>query len=331
VIARAAALAALVLLVVTLCPAALANVGDPAPPVQPKAWIGQPLDWKRSRGRVLVLAFVTPKDKESEMILRDMDQVLADHEKKGLEVILVATKPKAEVDLWARTVVRGRTFRIALDGDGRVTSDYFAQTDPFVVVVDRDFRIRFQEDPSMARLALLKCIDTYVAKPPQLTRAACSPRLKPVWDAAEAKQWGTAIKEATAIRDDKKSTSEDGGCAQAFLMMMEIEARKLIESAEKWKREEEWAEALACYDEAASQFSTLPLGLEAKDAAAEIRADKKLKRELEAGEGLREARRLEKEGKREEAISKYSTVGAKFSGTRAGDRAKKRAKELKGG
>ncbi len=310
-----------------------ADLGAPAPPLEAAEWVGTPIDWKKERGKVVVLLFVKARDADSALALQDQIEAQKKWNKHGLDHALVAEGPKGEVDIWARTVLRGAQFRIAIEKDGRISVVYLAQTVPFAAVVDRDGKLRFTGHPTRERVMLAKAIEEALDRAPTIPRGSTSARFKAAWEAIDKRDWKPAIAALREIRDDPAAAPDDVDDAKGLLWMVGVEGRKAITAALRFANVEEWAECLAALEEFATIFEGHEVAEDMRKLAGDMRKDAALKKEIEAGDEERAARKLEREGKRDEAVSKYQKVAstAKWKGTKAAARAKKRADELKKG
>ena len=328
---RGPALGAVALALVLVASALASPVNEPAPALEAKEWVGAPLDWQKERGKVVLILFVTPRQKDSEAALKDQVDMLKRRGKDGLDTILVSDARKEDVDLWARTVARGSSWRIAVEAEGRISIAFMVQNNPFAVVVDRDGKDVFEGHALRERVLISKAIDEALDRPPTLQRGATSARLKPAWGAWDHHDWKAAVVTLTAVRDDPAATPEDTRDAKTLLWMVGVEGKKASRAALARAGQDEWYEAVLALDELAAAFAGLPVADEMKKLADDLRKDPKLKKELAAGEDLHKALALAKEGKMGEAEAKVKALESKYKGTKTAAGAKKKLDALKAG
>jgi hypothetical protein len=307
---------------------AAAAVGERPPRIEAREWIGQSFEWKEKRGRVVVVVLLEPEGgAKAAAALASAANLVESESKTGLEAVLVTQAARADMEAFLAKQKTKARFTVAID-DGRALRSYFQTAlSPYLAVVDRDGRIAF-EGPYDDHVGFVNAVDAALARPREVPRLSTTPRFEPAWKAIEAGDTRAAIAALREVQRAPDLTPAEADDASALLAKIAIGARAALKAAKEREAEEEWYDATLAYDGVRDAYAGLSQADEAAAAAERIRGDKKLKKELEAGKTLRRARDLEAQGKAKEAAEQYRLVASRWKGTRAAERAKKRADEL---
>lgn len=320
----------LVLALVATGARALAALGGRPPPLAPADWIGAPLEWDAERGRVVVLLFVEPENVPSKQAVTDLVGLAdaSDLARKGLRACLVTQSAKAAFQSYiSRQKVPG-SFSVAIDAAATIRTHFGTTETPFAAVIDRDGKIVWEGNAVADRIAYAEAVRSALAKPRTVPRHSTTPRFEPAWKAIEKKETRAAIAELVKILEAEDATPAEMADAEALLDRYRAEAAKKIAAARVADGQQDYAGALAGYDELATTYEGLSEAAEARDRAAALRKDRKLKKEIDAAEALIAARALEAAGDTKKALSEYKKIVSKWEGTRAADAAKKAAHDL---
>ena len=299
-------------------------VGSPPPPIEAKEWVGGPaLRWEAVRGKVVVLFFVEPDTPLAKQAVSDLAE-LARAGKEDFIGCIVTCGPREKVQ--ALVQATRISLVIALD-DGTVRSAFEAVMSPYAVVVDRDGKVAF-EGSARLKVEVARAVDEATKRPRKIVRTSTTRRFAPVFDALDRKEYKTAIAELLAIVRAAGATEAERSDARSLLDAIAREASGALRAAEKLLEEKEYADALAALDFIAVEFEGITEAEKARARAEAVRGDRSLKRELEASSALREARALEASGDLPGALRGYRQVASKWRGTRAAERASKRARSI---
>ncbi len=323
--ARVLALACAVAFAAAHGSARAAEGGAPPPLDGAREWIGPPLCWGEARGKVVVLALVEPGVSASQDALADVADMLATDAKNGLVGVFVTQASRAEAEAWLARAKPRPSVTVAID-DGSIRGFFATTVAPFGCVVDRDGRVVFA-GPWARRIEIAEAVRGALERPRTVRRSATSERLAPVWKAIDAGDLPGAIAALKALRDAGED-ARDRDDAHWLLRKIELDAKKAQAAADALFREHAYLDAVEAYEAIAAKYAGLAAAEAAAEAARTMRGDRKMKREIEAGAAIREARALEAAGKIKDAISKYRAAAARWKGTKSAEVAKKRAEEL---
>jgi hypothetical protein len=310
---------------------AAAAVGDMPPKLEPKEWVnGAGFEWKEKKGKVVLLMLVDPeveaaaqKQAIGEAIRLDKDEA-----KNGLTVCLVSPASRQAIEAFClKQKLALPRLLMALDDGGALRSYFATPLTPYLGLVDRDGKIAW-EGAWKAKVDFVETLRQVLARPRTVPRLSTTPRFEPAWKGIESKDPKAAIAELLKIQAADDATPQEKDDAAALLDLLKLEGRTKLEAAKRLEKQDEYLDALDAYDDLADKYAGVEPGEQARAAAKTIRDDKKLKRELDACKTLREARELEAAGKAKEALEKYHLCASKWKGTKAADRAKKKADEL---
>ncbi|MBI5362176.1 MAG: hypothetical protein HZA53_03290 [Planctomycetes bacterium] len=146
--------------------------------------------------------------------------------------------------------------------------------------------------------------------------------------AAEGKL-GDALRDLATIDADAKATEAQKTDAKAVRDAITRHADMLATTADNLAKAKDVVRSLLVYDTLAKELASIDAGLDAKKKADAIRADSKLMAELEATKAFEKLQEQLKPLATDKRKGKYEEFAKKYTGTKAGDRAKTMARTAK--
>jgi len=131
-----------------------------------------------------------------------------------------------------------------------------------------------------------------------------------------------ACKEIDAILADEKASEEQKQGAKALQEAVDKHLNALVVQAEKFVKARDPGNALKVLEGIAKELPEAEVGAKTKRRVEEIRADPKMKSELEATKALERLKDLIRPLKRDKSKPKIEEFVKRYEGTRAAERAK---------
>ncbi len=147
----------------------------------------------------------------------------------------------------------------------------------------------------------------------------------------EAEALGAAWQKAQELLAGGKLDDEATEQARELVARLEAEVLEGIARAEQQVVDQDWYGATVTLHRLQQHYQGVPKWEDAARRLQELRADRKLKREIDAGEKIQAARELDRQKRYDEAWKAYRAMAGSFAGTKAGRDATARQKEIETG
>jgi thiol-disulfide isomerase/thioredoxin len=290
---------------------------------------GQQISLNNYKGHIIVVDFWAtwcgPCMAEADHMVR----VNKTYSPKGLQFIGISLDKTVD-PLLKVAAEKGFTWPQKFDEGGQTAGVFGVNSIPRVFVIGPEGDVLWTGMPSGLDAAL---IDAFKNHPPRFVEASVLAQAKATADKVEAalKEGGATatIKEFATIPASAKIDTDFAARMETIAKQIEDFAAKSMADIDPLIENKQYIEAAGKLSELIRTLGALDAGAAAKKRLADLMANPEVKAQFEsvqknkaANEELAIARRLQTDGKNEQAYLKYKAVAATFAGTPAGDQAK---------
>jgi thiol-disulfide isomerase/thioredoxin len=322
-------LAVVALFLFTLPALAVVNVGD-KPELQFNSANGAgQVSLEKYKGKIIVVDFWATWCGPCMAEADHMVKVNADYAPKGLQFIGISLDTDVQ-PLLKVAKEKGFTWPQKFDQTAPVAGNWGVTGIPSTFIIGPDGVVLWKGHPSQIDRALA---DAFKNHPPQLVDPKVLADATATADKIEAalKNGGeaSALKQLATIPAAAKADKDFAARIATIEKQVSEYATKSLSEIDPLIEKKQYVEAASKLSDLTKALGALPAGAEAKKKLADLMTNPEAKAQFElvqknkAGEEeLAIAKRLQADGKSEQAYLKYKTIATSFAGTAAGNQAK---------